>query len=316
MMSAAQNLSPFSRKTAIITGANRGLGFQTTLKLAKHGGWHIIMACRDLNKADAARVNIIKECPSASLEVQLLDLADLQSIYNFSMRISEKYNQLNLLINNAGILDSDPYKLTKDGFKLIMGTNCIGTFALTTQLLPLLEKAEDPRIVTVSSDTHRFFNVTLEDLEKPESFAFKDYAKSKLINLYFAFGLAIRLHDRNSKVISVAAHPGLAKTDLGSVEKRGNQGLFANLMRFSMFAIAQSAEAGALPIFYAATDSAVKNGDYYGPNGFMRLRGIPTLEHADEKAYDHKIANDFYKHCEELIKNRIGSHQLRIASSY
>ena len=293
------NIPDLSRKSAIITGANSGLGYQIALALATHH-CHVILACRNSTKANAARESILAALPQAKVSVEILDLSNLRSISHFAFTIKAKYSEINLLINNAGVLNAAPGELTADGFGTIMGTNCLGPFALTAQLLPLLEASNSARIVTISSDSHKFVNLNLDDLTNREASPLKSYAKSKLANLLFAFELANRLKLANSQVLSVAAHPGFASTNLNEAKNNGSNKGFAQFVQLGMKLVAQSAADGALPILYAATAPHVANGDFYGPDSWFGLKGHPKKQTAASKAYDNDLAAAFWKRCEEL----------------
>ncbi|WP_419419916.1 oxidoreductase [Legionella sp. D16C41] len=305
------NIPDLAGKTAIITGANSGLGYETARALAARG-CEVIMACRNLEKAQIAKKSIEKLVPEANIKIAELDLASLASIANFCNNIKASHSQIDILINNAAVLNTIPGKKTKEGFELIMGTNHLGTFTLTVQLLPLLEAANQARIVTVSSYSHKYAKLTLADLTASDTAEqLKTYAKSKLANLLFIFELANRLQDSNSRVISVAAHPGFAATSLSDAKESGASTQFASFIHFGMRLFAQTAAQGALPILYAATAKPVKNGEFYGPDGWTGMAGYPTKQRAAKAAYNKNLAVQLWERSEELtnIKFTIKSNK-------
>lgn len=207
------HIGDLTGKTAIVTGANSGLGFETALVLA-HKGATVIVACRDATKAAAAMKSIRARAPSARLEFQALDLADLGSVRMFAQRFSATHARLDILCNNAGVM-ALPQRRTKDGFEMQIGTNHLGHFALTAQLLPVIEKTPRARIVTTSSGFHWMGRIRLDDLNGTRAYSrWGAYCQSKLANLMFAFELQRRLQAAGIAAASLAAHPGYAATNL------------------------------------------------------------------------------------------------------
>jgi NAD(P)-dependent dehydrogenase (short-subunit alcohol dehydrogenase family) len=294
------NIPDLQGKTAIVTGANSGLGFEDTKALAAKGA-HVVMACRNLEKAEAAADTIQREIPGASLKVQLLDLASLESIRDFAREFNNHYDRLEILINNAGLM-AIPQRKTADGFEMQFGTNHLGHFALTGLLLVKLLAAETARIVTVSSDLHKQGRVNFEDLNSEREYnKWAAYGQSKLANLLFAYELQRRLERVQTNVISVASHPGYAATNL---QRKGPEmsgaSLQGLLMSLSNLVFAQSAEKGALPTLYAATAPGVKGGEYYGPGGFLGMRGYPEKVQSSERSYDNEVAERLWEVSEQL----------------
>jgi NAD(P)-dependent dehydrogenase (short-subunit alcohol dehydrogenase family) len=295
----AADLPDQAGRRAIVTGANSGLGFETALALAGHGG-DVTLAVRDLAKGEAAAEQIRARSPQASIEVRRLDLADLASIDEFAWLWRESHpDGLDMLINNAGIM-AIPRRDTADGFEMQLGTNHLGHFALTGRLLEALRP--EGRIVTVSSQAHRMGRIDFEDLMGERKYgAWRAYGQSKLANLLFMRSLAERLERAGSTIASVAAHPGFASTHLQAVapEMKG-RGWQVKIMDGVNKVMAQSAAMGALPTLYAATFPAIRSGDYVGPDGFGEQRGHPKLVGMNASARDDEAANRLWTVSEEL----------------
>jgi NAD(P)-dependent dehydrogenase (short-subunit alcohol dehydrogenase family) len=292
----AEEIPDQHARTAVVTGANIGLGRVVARELAKHGA-KVIIASRDNAKgAEAARA-ITAAFPSANVEAALLDLADLSSIRTFADRIRAGNDHIDLLINNAGVMAA-PYRRTADGFELQFGTNHLGHFALTGLLLRLLYERPDARVVTVSSQNHRGGQMRFDDLQGERSYSrWGAYAQSKLANLLFAFELERRLKTGGWRLISVAAHPGYSATNLQLSGPPPHERLF---LRLSNRLFAQSAEMGALPILYAATAPGLQGGSYVGPNGPGEARGHPVLVQATKRAHDEEDARRLWDISEQL----------------
>jgi NAD(P)-dependent dehydrogenase (short-subunit alcohol dehydrogenase family) len=237
-------------KTAIVTGANSGIGLPTARELARHGA-HVIVAARSEDKAAAATAEIRRAAPDARVEYGLLDLADLSSVRRFAAGVAK----VDLLINNAGI-GLIPRRETKDGFELQFGTNHLGHFALTGLLLPLLLAGPGARVVTVSSDAHARGKIDFDDLGLERGYGrMSAYGRSKLANLLFMLELRRRASKAGTGLISVATHPGATATRIVKL------GPLQPLMGVFL----QSAEAGAAPSLYAATSSEIHGGEFVGP---------------------------------------------------
>ncbi len=288
-------------KVAIITGANSGLGFETTRGLVRKNAT-VVMACRDLKKGDAALEKIRREFPDAKVELMQLDLADLDSVRQFADNFKQRYSRLDLLVNNAGIM-AIPFRETKQGFEMQFGTNHLGHFALTGLLLPLmLETPGQPRVVTTSSGLHMIGDLNFADLNWSKGYTpQKAYGRSKLSNLLFAYELQHRLDAQGAKVLSVASHPGYAATNLqtaGAIMEgkpfKERMALLGNRL------FAQSAEMGALPTLYAATAPDVKGGQYFGPSGLLEMRGYPKVVSSNKKSRDPELAAKLWAVSEEL----------------
>jgi NAD(P)-dependent dehydrogenase (short-subunit alcohol dehydrogenase family) len=261
----SENISDQKGKVVIVTGSSSGLGFETAKELAKKNAT-VIVAVRNEEKGNTAVEKIKVESPDADIQVMLVDLANLGSVHEFAGSFKKKFEKLNLLINNAGVM-TPPYTKTKDGFELQFGTNHLGHFALTGLLIDLIKKTPNSRIVNVSSTAHKIGKMDFEDLnwEARRYNKMRSYGDSKLANLYFTSELQKRLDKLSSGVIVASAHPGATATELS------RHSLFFKVL--SLFV--QNSEMGALPTLYAAVAPDVQGNDYYGPGGFQEIGGYP-----------------------------------------
>lgn len=289
------NIPDQKGKTIIITGASSGLGKEATKVLAQKNA-KVILAVRNVEKAELVVQEILKETPTAQLEVRSLDLTSLASIKSFSEQVLSELDRLDILINNAGIMMS-PYSKTKDGFEIQMGTNHFGHFALTGQLMPLLNQTKDSRIVITSSIAHRQGNIDFSDIdwEKRTYKTGKAYGDSKLANLYHAYELVRRLKDTPSAPLVTMAHPGWTKTELDR---------HSGLAKFLGNIVAQTVEMGTLPTLRAATEPNVNSGDYFGPSRMMEMRGNPILVKSNELS----LNADKSKNLWDISEERTGVH--------
>lgn len=287
-------------KTALVTGANSGLGFETARVLAARGA-HVLLACRNRDKADAAMEAIREHAPGASLELVQLDLSSLDSIRRAAEQVRARYDHLDLLINNAGVMWLPPSR-TEDGFEMHFGTNHLGHFALTGWLLPLIRDRVGARVVTLSSIGHRIGRIHFDDLNLEHRYGKqKAYSQSKLANLVFAHELQRRLQAANAQAISVAAHPGIAGTNLATpaLEKTGPRWLARLTARLAPV-LARAPVQGALPTLYAATAEEVNGGDYIGPDGPWEITGYPAKGRSSKHALDRQLAQELWTVSEEL----------------
>ena len=285
------NIADQSGRIAIVTGANSGIGFETARVLAQKNA-EVILACRSVEKAEKAVEQIKSQFPEAKCRVMALDLSSLESVRTFADAFLEKYDALDLLINNAGVM-VPPYTKTADGFELQFGTNHIGHFALTGLLLEKVLETEGSRIVIVSSAAHKIGKINFDDLnwEKRKYKPAGAYGDSKIANLYFLYELQRRLSASDKQTISAAAHPGWTETNL-----QQHSGLFQSMNPL----FAQSIEMGALPTLYAAVASGVQGGDYFGPSGFMEMRGYPKKVKSNKLSHNREIAKRLWAVSEEL----------------
>ena len=271
---------------AVVTGSNTGLGYDTARVLAGRGA-QVVMAVRDTGKGDAAAARIRRLSPDAKVTVHKLDLGSLASVKQAGAELAAAYPRIDLLINNA------------DGFELQFGTNHLGHFALTGLLLGNLLEVDGSRVVVVSSIAHNIrAKIDFDDLqwEQRKYDRVASYGQSKLANLMFAYDLQRRLATADAKTIAVAAHPGVAATEL--VRHIPGAGLPG--VDWISGTLLNTAEMGALPTLRAATDPAVKGGQYYGPDGFRELRGYPVLASSTKQSQDVAIQQRLWKVSEEL----------------
>jgi len=285
-----------SGRTAVVTGANSGLGLATTRELARRGA-RVIMACRSTDKGESAASDIRRQAPEAKLDVRPLDLGSLESIQAFANDFGLEAGRLDLLINNAGIMMT-PQQTTHDGFELQLGTNHLGHFALTGLLLDTVQSAEAGRVVTLSSIEHKSGHIEFGDLQSEDGYApRKAYRQSKLANAIFGVELDRRLRAAGSSTISVLAHPGYSDTNL---QTTGPTGPMKAILKVGNKLLAQDADTGALPTLYAATAPGVEGGDFYGPDGFKEMRGNPTHVDVIPEARDPGVASRLWDISEEL----------------
>lgn len=273
-------------KVFLVTGANSGIGYEATKVFASKGAL-VIMACRNLEKAGEAKNKILHEHPKASLDIIQLDLTSFKSIKNFSNMVIEKYDRLDVLLNNAGIM-TVPYGSTEDGLELQIGVNHFGHYYLTLNLIDLINKTENSRIVNIASIAHKYGNINKDTFhyEKGKRYSkSRAYAQSKLSNLLFTYKLKDKLEKQNSKITVLAAHPGVSSTNLGRHIKGGS----LRWVQRSLHLIIQSQERGALPGIRACTDKSVKSGQYYGPNSLFEIKGDPVLVNSSRKSYKKEL---------------------------
>jgi len=285
-----QNIPDLTGKVAIVTGANSGIGFETAKTLAAKSA-EVVLACRNLEKAELAAKEIRSMTRKAKMEIIKLDLADLASVRKFVETFKSKYQSLDLLINNAGIM-IPPFTKTADGFEVQFGANHLGHFALTGLLLDVILATPNTRIVNVSSSAHRmgtgtidFDNLNAEKGYHPAN----AYAQSKLANLLFTLELNRKLVEIGSEVIATAAHPGWTVTGL-------QRGFLHTVSEW----IGQKPEMGALPTLQAALDPDAQRNDYIGPGGFMEMRGYPRKVETSDAAKDSNLAQRLWVVSEEL----------------
>ncbi len=267
-------------RTAVITGANTGLGYETAAALAAKGA-HVVLAVRNTDKGQAAADLISRRSPGASVAVQELDLTSLESIRAAAEQLRAAHDSIDLLINNAGVMFT-PRSTTKDGFELQFGTNHLGHFAFTGLLLDHIVAAPGSRVVTVSSVGHRFARngIRFDDLQWEKDYSrVRAYGQAKLANLMFTYELQRRL--RGTGTIAAAAHPGGSRTEL----TRNLPPLLGAVTKLAE-PLFQPAEMGALPQLRAATDPGVIGGQYFGPDGFGEQRGYPVVVASTRVSHD------------------------------
>jgi len=279
-------------RLAVVTGANTGLGFETAQVLAARGA-SVVLAVRDTEKGKRAAARIAGTAPGADVMVQHLDLTSLDSIRAAAGELRARHPRIDLLINNAGVM-FPPKQATGDGFELQFGTNHLGHFALTGLLLEQMLPVPGSRVVTVSSQAHRIrARINFDDLQGERSYRrVAAYSQSKLANLMFTYELHRRLWHGMRATIAVAAHPGLAGTEL----TRNSPAIAA----FFYARVSQKAAMGALPVLRAATDPGVLGGQYYGPGGLFGARGYPKLAKSSGQSHDTAIQRRLWAVSEEL----------------
>jgi NAD(P)-dependent dehydrogenase (short-subunit alcohol dehydrogenase family) len=286
-----EQIPDLTGKTAIVTGANSGIGYETARALAQKGAT-VVMACRNLQKANPAAGQIRQTNPSGTVEVMELNLGDLESVRQVAAEFRDRYNRLDLLINNAGIMHP-PYGKTAQGFETQFGVNHLGHYALTGLLLDLLIQTPQSRVVTVSSMGHRFGRIDFEDLnwEKKEYKPNPAYGQSKLANLLFTYELQRKLTAAGKDTLAVAVHPGWTATNLQ---------VHSSVLRFFNRFFAQEPPMGALPTLYAATEPEVDGGEYFGPGGLVEMRGYPKPVQSNDRSHDETVAARLWEVSEEL----------------
>lgn len=296
-----ESIPDLSGKTVIVTGANTGIGYETAKALYEAGG-NVTIAARNEQKSIAALQKIQSEITGkGSLETGILNLASLKQVKEFAEDFKNKHQQLDILINNAGVMMPPPSK-TDDGFELQFGVNFLGHFALTGHLFSLLKKTPGARVVTLSSgaatltDGIDFENLKLEKPCDP----LEQYAVSKLAGIIFTYELNRRLKAAHLNILSVAAHPGVARTGL---QRHIPKELLE--LQFAQFSEVMQPWQGALPVLFAATDPSVKSGDFFGPDGENEYAGYPAFSRHNTSAMnDIALAERLWKYAEEAIQVR------------
>ncbi|ABW31628.1 oxidoreductase [Acaryochloris marina] len=282
-------------KTYVITGANSGIGFEAAKMLSEKGG-DIVMVCRSRTKAEAAQRKLVAHA-QGKVDLVLMDLSDLSSVRKAAQELRGRYQKIDALINNAGIMMT-PQEKTVDGFDLQMGANHLGHFLWTGLLLDLVEAAEG-RIVVLSSLAHKFDSLDLDDFMSDTKYTpIKAYAQSKLSNLMFAFELDRRLKDAGSKAICIACHPGYTSTNLQST---GPTGFSKFIMAIMNKLVAQRIDAGATPTVLAAAGVEAQRGAYYGPQKMNEYRGPVSDAKVQDHALDRENQRQLWAKSEQLV---------------
>ena len=293
------DIPPQNGRRAIVTGTG-GLGYETALTLAAAGA-SVVLAGRSETKGRGSVVRILNLHPNASIAFERLDLASLASIADFAGRMEAARTPIDLLVNNAGVMAPPKREVTADGFELQFGTNHLGHFALTCRLLPLLRAGASPRVTTVSSGAHHTGQIHFDDLQWKQRYqAWPAYAQSKLANLLFAFELQRRSDAAGWGLLSDAAHPGYARTELIA----NGPGANSMMSRLGGVLIApwasQTAADGALPQLFAATSLDAQPGGYYGPSRLFELVGPPAPARLSRAAKDQASARRLWEVSEAL----------------
>jgi NAD(P)-dependent dehydrogenase (short-subunit alcohol dehydrogenase family) len=285
-----------SGRTAVVTGANSGIGFETARALAAKGA-RVVLACRSEEKGRDAERRLRDALPSADVRFEPLDLGALASVRAFAEKLRAAEPRLDLLVNNAGVM-MPPYGKTADGFEMQLGTNHLGHFALTGLLLETLRRTPKARVVTVSSLAHFWGRIAFDDLQSERSYnPTRAYGQSKLANLLFVRELARRFEAARLDALAAAAHPGSTRTELQR---------HSGLMHAVVAVFSQQPPEGALPTLYAATAPDVKSGDYFGPSGFAGCIGPPGRARSSPRAKDADVAKRLWDVSEQLTGVRFG----------
>ncbi len=297
----AADLPDLTGRTAIVTGANSGIGFHVADALA-HRGADVTLAVRNSDKGEAALGRILASSPGARVTVEQLDLADLASVRSFTRAWPQAHpGGLDLLVNNAGVM-AIPRRTTVDGYEMQFATNHLGHFALTGLLLPALVARPRSRVVTVSSGAHRFGRMNFDDLMGARRYQpWRAYGQSKLANLLFTSELQRRLDLNGLSTLAMAAHPGYSATNLQGVgPAMSGQQWIAGPIEFANRLIGQPAEMGALPVLFAATAPGIPGDSYVGPDGFLEQRGYPRLVDRKKQALSRPDAERLWRVSEDL----------------
>lgn len=299
---ATSDIPSQTGRSAVITGTG-GLGFESALEIARAGG-EVIIAGRNDQKGATAVARIRHEVPSAKVRFEPLDLASLKSIREFGTRLRSQRGSLDLLINNAAVMNPPKRQETSDGFELQFGTNYLGHFALTAQLMPLLCNGANARVVTLSSIAARSGAIDFDDLQAERRYQpMRSYSQSKLACLMFAFELQQRSEAGQRSLASIAAHPGISRTDL--LHNAPGRWSAAGMARTLLWFLFQPASQGVLPTLFSATSHSAKGGHYYGPAGLAETRGAPSVAAIPKQALDLKAASRLWEISENLTDTTI-----------
>jgi NAD(P)-dependent dehydrogenase (short-subunit alcohol dehydrogenase family) len=285
-------------RTAVITGANTGIGFESARVLAEHGA-QVVLACRELDKATAAAARIAAAFPAAEVAVVQVDLASLGSVRRAATDLVAGYERIDLLINNAGVMEP-PYERTPGGFELTFATNHLGHFALTGLLLDRLLQSPGSRIVTVSSEGHARGMIDFDDLQSEQAYRPAEaYYQSKLANLLFTYELDRRLLAAGAQTTALACHPGIVFTNLYRTRSSLERALLSPRLRLLNSRLVQSVEMGALPTLRAATDPAAKGGEFYCPPGRGYV-GHPVRGESSARSHEEATQQRLWAESERL----------------
>jgi NAD(P)-dependent dehydrogenase (short-subunit alcohol dehydrogenase family) len=290
-MWTANDIPDLHGKTAIVTGANSGIGYETALGLAMKNAL-VVLGCRNVEKGRVAADKIRKKYPEAVIEEIPLDLAELASVRKFADTFIQRHKKLDILGNVAGVMAIPERQETADGFERQFGTNHLGHFLLTGLLLDVIRSTPGARIVTVSSAAHRMGKIDFNNLNAEQAYKrWPVYGMSKLANLLFTYELQRRLEKGENDTIAVASHPGYTATNLQRYTK---------LFKFLNPILAQKQEIGVLPTLYAAVGADVQGGEYYGPDGFLEQRGYPKKVQSTKESHSVENAKQLWEISEKM----------------
>jgi NAD(P)-dependent dehydrogenase (short-subunit alcohol dehydrogenase family) len=285
-------------RAVVVTGANASIGFETARVLAQHGA-RVILACRDLVRAEDAANRIVRMIPNSEVETVHLDLASLDSVRNAAAELRGSKGRIDILINNAGVMEP-PYERTVDGFELTFATNHLGHFALTGLLLERLLEEPGSRIVTVSSEGHARGTIDFDDLQSENGYEPAEaYYQSKLANLLFTYQLDCRLRAAGAQTMALACHPGIVFTNLYRTRSKLERALLSRRMRLLNSRLVQSLRMGALPSVRAATDRFARGGEFYGPPG-RGYTGYPVRVESSARSHDEEAQHLLWQESERL----------------
>ncbi len=291
-----ENIPELKGKVIIVTGGNSGLGYESVKAFAKNGA-EVILTSRSVEKGETAKTNIGEV--KGNITVLQLDLMDFSSIKSFTENFKKKYNRIDVLLNNAGIMTT-PYFLTKDGLEAQNGTNHFGHFALTGQLFEMIKNTPNSRVVNVSSMAHKQGKMDFNNLLFENGIGYspmKSYGRSKLMNLLFTYELQRKFETSAINSIAVAAHPGVSNTNLARyLEDK----LIFKILKPLMSPFIQEQKMGALPEIRAAVDPTVKGGEYYGPDGFNEMKGYPVKVQSNEASHKLEDAKKLWEFSEKI----------------
>jgi NAD(P)-dependent dehydrogenase (short-subunit alcohol dehydrogenase family) len=294
-------VSAVSPRTVVITGANAGLGFETSLALARTGA-HVIMACRSKERAEQAQRDLLEAVPAAATTIVPLDVSEPESIRTFARELEERGERLDVLINNAGIV-AVPLARNSVGHEMQLATNYLGAFALTGLLLPRFREGSEGRVVNVGSHANRLGKLPLDDLdwERTPYREFQAYARSKLALLSFTLELERRLRRSGSDVIAVGAHPGIAATEI----RRHSPMLTATSFVGRCFEklgewVTPPASEACRSIVHAACDEGVRGGEYWGPRGLLEIGSVPAPARVNPVARDVELGRRLWSLSEAM----------------
>ena len=292
------NMPDQAVRIVVVTGGSSGIGAEAADVLAGRGA-QVVLAVRAQARGDAVAARIRARHPQAQVAVSLLDVAELDSVRAFARRLADTYPRVDVLLNNAGLGLQRARAVTADGFERQFGTNHLGHFALTGLLMPALLAAPGPRVVAISSIAHRRGRIDFDNLQGERRYdGSKAYSQSKLANLMFAFELDRRARAESSRLLAVAAHPGIATT--GFFAATGLPRIAVAVIDAGVGAFGQDAARGALPGLYAATMPDVKGGQYWGPDGFREIKGDPALAVISPHALDQAVWQRLWTVSEQL----------------
>ncbi len=293
------------KRTVVITGANSGIGFEASRYFANTGD-RLVMACRNLEKAEKARGELLQEAPEADITLLQLDVSDLGSVHAFAREFQQQFGVLDILINNAGIV-AIPLSRNDAGHEMQLATNYLGAFALTGLLLPLFRAEAPTRIVNVGSLAHRLGKLNPDDLNWDQTpyDQWKAYANSKVAMMSYTLELNRRLQRSGSKTIALSAHPGFANTNIHQnspalSKSDSGKNAFSRWYKGKMERLIPTADQAARPIILAADNDNVSGGDYYGPGGFLEIGGKPDRARINPKARDMELAKRLWDVSEQM----------------